>query len=262
MTAVGERARGGSAWTIVEYNLVASRRYWRPYVIGGIAMPVLTAVSLGVGLGHIVHSGRLGVPYFQFVAPALLAATALMSAVNEATFPITAGFLWVRQFHGMAATPLTPRQICNGTILWLTLRVGVSSSAYLAIIACFGGARRAATVLAVPIATFAAVAFAAPVLALSASLLTHSNAFNILQRFVVMPMFLFSGTFYPVTQLPEWGRWLAYATPLWHGNELARATSLGHLSLASALGHVAYLLAWLVPGILLAHRRFAWRLGR
>ena len=257
-----EAAPRGGALRIVEYQLLAARRFWRPIVIGGVVMPVLTAASLGIGLGKVVHSGRLGVPYLQFVTPALLAAAALMSAAGEAMYPIMAGFKWLRHFHGMAATPLSPRQICDGVLLWITLRITLNAALFLAILASFGGVGRGRAVLAVPAATLTALAFAAPVMALSATIEAESQAFNVLQRFVVMPMFLFSGTFYPLSQLPEWARWIARISPLWHGTQLARGASLGHLPAAEAAGHVAYLLALVVAGVVLARWRFAERLGR
>jgi len=173
-----------------------------------------------------------------------------------------AGFKWLRHFHGMAATPLSPRQICDGVLLWITLRITINAALFLAILTLFGGVPRAAAVLAIPAATLTALAFAAPVMALSATIESESQAFNVLQRFVVMPMFLFSGTFYPLSQLPEWARWLAHASPLWHGTQLARGASLGHLPASAAVGHVAFLGALVVVGIALARWRFAERLGR
>jgi lipooligosaccharide transport system permease protein len=250
---------------LVEYNLIAARRYWRSVVIVGVITPVLFVVALGVGLGKVVnsHGGHhLGVPYLDFVAPAFLTSAALQVAANEATYPVMAGFKWLRFFHGMAATPLSSRQICDGTLLWIGLRVFVNSAVYLAIIAAFGGVPRVEALLSVLAATLVGVAFAAPVLALSASVEAEGQAFNILARFVVTPMFLFSGTFYPISQLPAWGEWLARITPLWHGTQLARASALGHMSGPVALGHVAYLLAWLVVGLLLARWRFRWRIER
>ena len=257
--------RDPGAFKLIEYNLLAARRYWRSVVIVGVVSPVLFVLALGVGLGKVVNThgtDQLGVPYLDFVAPAFLSAAALQVAANEATYPVMAGFKWLRYFHGMAATPLTPRQICDGTLLWIGLRVFVNSAVYLAIIAAFGGFPRAQTTLAVLAATLTGVAFAAPVLALSASVEAEGQAFNILARFVVTPMFLFSGTFYPISQLPDWGRWLAWITPLWHGTELARAAALGHLSAIAIVGHVAYLLAWLVVGLLLARWRFRWRIEK
>jgi lipooligosaccharide transport system permease protein len=171
-----------------------------------------------------------------------------------------AGFKWIRTFHGMAATPLTSEQIADGNLLWIAIRVFVNSALYLAIMAAFGGTRHWGVLLAVPIATLTGMAFAAPVAALSASVTAEGQAFNILFRFVVTPMFLFSGTFYPVSQLPEWGRWIAYVTPLWHGTQLARGVAIGGLSPAGAVVHVGYLAAWLVVGVLLARWRFRVRL--
>ena len=252
-----------SALRVVEFQAIGARRFWRPIVIGGVLMPVLTAASLGVGMGHVVRASRLGVPYLQFVAPGLLVASALMSATGEATYPVMAGFKWVRVFHGMAATPLTPRQICDGVLLWITLRIAVNAALFLAILAAFGGFHHPEGLLAVPAATLTAMAFAAPVLAISASVEAESQTFNVLQRFVVMPMFLFSGTFYPIGQLPEWARWLARVSPLWHGSELARAAALGHGSSPAAMaGHIAYLTLLVVVGVVLARHRFAVRIAK
>ncbi len=83
-----------------------------------------------------------------------------------------------------------------------------------------------------------------------------------LSRFILIPMFLFAGTFYPVDRLPDWGRWVAYCTPLWHGTELARAAAIGGQSVAAVAGHVAYLLALFAVGLVLSRRAFAWRLQK
>jgi lipooligosaccharide transport system permease protein len=240
---------------------MAARRFWRPVVIGGVVMPVLTALSLGVGLGHVVNSGRLGVSYFQFVAPGLLVAAALMTASTEATYPIMAGFKWLRHFHGMAATPLSPREIADGALVWIGLRLLVQGGLYLAILAAFGGVARSGALLSVPIAALTGLAFAAPILAMTASIEVE-EPFPVLQRLVVMPMFLFSGTFYPLSQLPEWGQWVARIFPLWHGTQVARAASLGHVPVGATIGHVAYLSVWVVVGAVVARRRFAWRLSK
>jgi lipooligosaccharide transport system permease protein len=252
-----------SIWQIVEHELLDARRYWRSVAVAGIVAPLLYVLALGIGLGTVVnrHGNSLGAPYLQFVAPAFLAAAALQTATASATFPVMAGFKWIRYYHGMAATPLTSRQICDGKILWIGLRALASSALYLAIMSCFGALHRWQGVLGIPIAAFTGLAFAAPVLAMSASVASEGNAFNMLFRFVVTPMFLFSGTFYPITELPRWGEVLAYISPLWHGTELARGTALGHLSDLAALGHVGYLLLWLVVGIGLARWRFRVRLS-
>jgi lipooligosaccharide transport system permease protein len=253
-------AKGVSA--VVEHELIEARRYWVGVVIAGIAAPLLYVLALGIGLGSVVnkHGNSLGVPYVQFVAPAFLTAAALQTAAESATFPVMAGFKWIRFYHGMVATPLTPRQICDGKVLWVGLRTFASATLYLAIMACFGGLHRWQGVFGILAATLTGLAFAAPVLALTASVTAEGQAFNVLFRFIVTPMFLFSGTFYPISQLPRWGEVIAYVSPLWHGTQLARGASLGHLSDLAAVGHVCYLVFWIVLGTGLARWRFRVRL--
>ena len=261
MTAVAATPRP-TIWQVVEHELIEARRYWIGVLIAGLLAPLLYVLALGIGLGTVVnhHGNRLGVPYVQFVAPAFLAAAALQTATESATFPVMAGFKWIRFYHGMAATPLTPRQICDGKIVWIAIRTFVSATLYLGIMACFGGLHRWQGVFGIGAATLTGVAFAAPVLALSASVTAEGQAFNVLFRFIVTPMFLFSGTFYPISQLPRWGEVVAYVSPLWHGTQLARGVSLGNISDLATLGHVSYLVLWVVVGIGLARWRYRVRL--
>ena len=257
-TAVRTRLR------VIEYQLYVGRRIWRSVAVVGIFTPLAYVLSLGIGLGTVVdrHGNDLGVPYLVYVAPAFLTASALQIAAAEASFPIMAGFKWIRTFHGMAATPLTPTQICDGQLLWVAIRIFVNSAIYLAIMAAFGGTQRWWVLLSVPVATLTALAFAAPVAALAAALENEGNAFNMVFRFVVTPMFLFSGTFYPVSTLPRWGQWLAYVSPLWHGTVLARGAAIGHVGAPAVVGHLAYLALWLGVGLALARWRFAVRIAK
>lgn len=257
---------GASLWTVVAYQARLARSFWRSILIVGVATPALYVLALGVGLGAVVNrsgSGELGVPYLVFVAPAFLTAAALQIGAADASYPLMGGFKWVRTFHGMAATPLTPAQICDGQLAWVAIRLFANSALYLAIMAAFGAARSPWILLAVPVATLTGIAFAAPVAAFAASIENEGNALSILFRFVVTPMFLFSGTFYPISQLPEWGQALAWVSPLWHGTELSRDAALGGgLSLLTVLGHLAYLLLWLTVGLQLARWRFRVRLTK
>jgi lipooligosaccharide transport system permease protein len=107
-----------------------------------------------------------------------------------------------------------------------------------------------------------ALAVGAPVAAFAATRENEGQGFNVLMRFVIVPMFLFSGTFYPIDRLPEWGRWLAYATPLWHGTELARAAAIGGQSAVAVLGHVVYLTVLFLVGLVLARRCFRARVEK
>jgi lipooligosaccharide transport system permease protein len=263
-TTPATTTRSSSVWTVVSYKLIQAREFWTSVALVGVVTPLFYVLALGVGLGTVVNrhgTGQLGVPYLVFVAPAFLTAAALQIATAESTWPVMSGFRWGRVFHGIAATPIRPAQIADGLLLWITLRVFASSVAYLAIMAAFGGARRWLVVLSVPAAVLCAIAFAAPLVALSATVPAESQTFNIVNRFIVVPMFLFSGTFYPISQLPEWARWLARISPLWHGTELARDAGIGGLSAAAVLGHVVFLLVWLVVGVGLARWRFTARLS-
>jgi lipooligosaccharide transport system permease protein len=255
----------GAVGSVLEYKLRVFRRYWRSALVGGLLTPVFYVLALGIGLGTVVnrHGSQLGVPYLQFVAPAFVTAAALQIAAADAAYPVLSGFKWVRTYHGIAATPLRPEQICQAELSWIALRLTVNSAIYLAIMAGFGAARTPWVLLAVPAATLTGTAFAAVVMAISATVQRESNLFNVLFRFVVTPMFLFSGTFYPISQLPRWGQVVAWFSPLWHGTELARDAGLGGgLSAVAVIGHLCYLLGWLVAGTALARWRFRVRLTR
>jgi len=253
-----------SAWRVVEYQFLYSRHSLRTVLAGSLVTPLLYTLALGVGLGSVVNhnSDELGVPYLEFVAPALLAAAALQVGTGEATFPIVNGFKWWRTYHGMAATPLTPAQIAIGQLYWIAIRVFASAFVYLGVVACFGACRRWQVIFAVPAATFAATAFAAVIAAVAATIESDGAPFAAINRFIVTPMFLFSGTFYPITKLPEWARVVAYASPLWHGTEISRDAAIGGLSGWAVAGHLLFLLVWLVAGTGLTVWRFRVRLQR
>lgn len=250
---------------IVEYWLVDARRYWRSVVVVGTVTPLLYVASLGVGLGAVVDrhgTTSLGVPYLAFVAPALLVAAAVQIGASDAMYPVMSKFKWERSFHGMAATPLTPAHISDGTLLWFTVRLLAGSAVYLAIMSAFGATQRWLAVLAVPAAALCGLAVAAPIAAFSATRENEGQGFNVVMRFGIVPMFLFSGTFYPIDKLPEWARWLAYATPLWHGTALARDAAIGGESADAVAGHAAYLVALLTLGVLLSRRYFRIRVEK
>ena len=254
---------GASVWHVVEYQYRTTKRFWVGLLTGSVVTPVMYVLALGVGLGTVVdaHSGTVqGVPYLQFVGPAFLAAATTQIAGGMASYPILGGFKWLRTFHAMAATPLTPAQICNGQLLWMAIRLSFDATVYLGVIAAVGGVRHPGALLAIPIAVLLGLAFAAPLTAWSAFIENEGSSFNVVRRFILVPMFLFSGTFYPISRLPEWARWLAYATPLWHGTELCRGVAIGGLSAASVAIHLGYLVILFIAGTALAQWRFRLRL--
>lgn len=238
-----------------EYWLTVYRRVWRGTIASSVLNPVLYLAAMGVGLGSIVKKQQLGLPYLDFVAPGLLAAVAMQVASIESSFPVRGAIKWNRQYFAMLATPLRVADLVTGHLLYVATRVVVAVAIYLAALAAFGALHSWYSLLTVPLCVLVGLAFAAPISALSAW--AEEEVFNPLFRFAVTPMFLFSGTFFPVSRIPHGLRELAYATPLWNGVDLARHLTLGDPTLWNALVHIAYLLLWVVAGVWLA--RIAYR---
>jgi lipooligosaccharide transport system permease protein len=247
-----------------ELWLAQYRRIWRGTVVTSVVTPTLYLAALGVGLGTLVNRSSNwpgGGSYLDFVAPGLLASAAMQIAAQESSWPVLSAIRWTRTYLAQLATPLGLRDILLGHQLWVVTRVAVASCAYLVVIAAFGGINSPFGALIPLAAILVGTAFSAPVSAFAANA-KNDGAFNPLFRFGIFPMFLFSGTFFPVTRLPLPLEWLAYATPLWHGVELCRDLASGHVALLAELGHVAYLALWAVVGLRLAFLSYRRRLIR
>ena len=228
---------------VVEHQAQVFRRFWRTTVVAYILSPLLFLVAMGKGLGGIIDqkSGPVGgVGYLEFVAPGLKLGAAMQGAVGESLWPVMAGHKWVRNFHAMIATPLRPVDVYLGVVSWATARVAMGASAFLAVAALLGAIPSPWGVLAIPAAALCGAAFASVVTAFTATQETDLK-FPVIMRMGVMPLFLFSGTFFPVSQLPHVLRPVAAVSPLWHGVELARAATTGRFRLGPDLGHVAFL---------------------
>lgn len=255
--------RGGGWPSAYAYWWQTYRRTWRGSLFSGFLSPLLYLAAMGFGLGSLVDRGEgggiAGISYVAFVAPGVLAATAMQTAVGESTYQVMGAIKWQRQYHAMLATPVTVGELLTGHLAFVTVRIAITSSVFMLVAAGLGTLGSPWVLLALPVAVLTGLAFATPVFAFSAGQETDSG-FNVLFRFVITPMFLFSGTFFPIEQLPGWLHPVAWATPLWHGVELCRSLSLGTVTAPAALGHVAYLLAWAVGGALLAWWCFTRRL--
>ncbi|MGH3798750.1 MAG: ABC transporter permease [Pseudonocardiaceae bacterium] len=257
-----------AALLVVEERWLWYRRNWRATAISSLLQPLLFLAAFGVGFGRLIDaSGRAaqatgGVPYLVYLAPALLVIGAVQTAAFESTYPILSAFKWQRTYWGVTATPVTPGQLASGQLAWIALRLMVSGAAYLLVVALFGGMRGLGALVALVFAVLCGMAFSAPLVAFSAAQENEGTAFTAVFRFVVMPMMLFSGTFFPISQLPGVIQLLAWLSPLWHGTELARGVALGTVALWPAVGHVAYLTALLLAGVLLSRWRFRVRLTR
>ena len=245
-----------------EHWLAQYKRVWRGTIGTSLVNPLLYLAALGVGLGTIVDrspNAPAGVPYLDFIAPGLLAAAAMQTAATESSWPVMGAIKWTRTYYAMTATPLSERDVLIGHQLFVVTRVLTASAAYLAVVAAFGAVNSWLGLLAIPVAVLIGTAFSMPMAAYSATSESDSS-FPPIFRFVIVPMFLFSGTFFPVSQMPLALELLAYVTPIWHGVELCRGLMLGTIELLPALGHVGYLLAWTVAGLVLARRAYRKRL--
>jgi lipooligosaccharide transport system permease protein len=249
---------------VVETHALAYRRTWRGSVFTTIIGPILYLASMGLGLGSLVDAGdgsaRLaGGDYLDFLAPGMLAAAAMQTAAAESSWPVMAGFKWRRSYHAMLATPLDAADIAIGQLVWVAFRVAMTAVVFAVVMACFGAVESPLVVLAVPVATLCGVAYSAAIVSYTASLESEYGLANMF-RFLIVPMFLFSGAFFPVEQLPDGIEWLAYVVPLWHGVELCRGLTLGDIDALPAVGHVAYLSVWVIAGAYLAVGRYRKRL--
>lgn len=250
------------AW---EAHFALYRTVWKSNLLASFFQPLLYLLGMGLGVGALVDRGDQsttlldGLTYFQFLAPGLLATTAMMIGANESMWPVLGGFKWWKAFFATAASPLSPTDIALGVALWQTTKTFIAAGGVAAVLMVFGETRGWGLLLAIPFGTLTGAAFAGPISAWSASR-EMDFSFPTLNRFVIMPLFLFGGAFYPVSQLPDAMEPIAKVTPLWHGVELCRAAVHGRLELGSTLVHVAYLTALAVIGWGLTIRRFWKRL--
>jgi lipooligosaccharide transport system permease protein len=244
------------------YWAYAFRRLWRGSVATNFFYPVLYLAAMGVGLGslidHHVHTVA-GVTYLHFIGPGLLAGSVMQVSVNESTYPVMSGIKWDKTHYAMLATPLTVKDIVRGHLAWICVRIAIVSTVFLCVLSGFGIVSSWWALLALPAAILLSLGIAAPVMAFAA---TQENevGFNALYRLGVIPLFLFSGTFYPITLLPGWLHPVAYATPLYHGVDLERGLVLGRIGVAGPLEDLLYLSFFAVLGYLLSVRNFEKRL--
>jgi lipooligosaccharide transport system permease protein len=260
---VGARATVGLALRELRFWLVNYRRTWRGSIYSSLLGPVLYLGAMGLGLGALVDkhgTARLGgVSYLVFLAPGLLVAQAMQTAAAESTFPVLGSVKWRRTYQAAAATPLRPADIFHGHMLFTIMRLTMNSAVFVAVMAAFGAVRSPWVVAAIPVSVLTGLAFSTPLEAFAVTR-NSPNALSMIFRFVIVPMFLFSGTFFPISQLPAWIRPVAYITPLWHGVALSRALCLGTADWLGAVGHLAYLAAVAVAGMVAAEHFYARRL--
>ncbi|MEA1903928.1 MAG: ABC transporter permease [Actinomycetota bacterium] len=243
-----------------ESEVIAYRRTWRGTVITSFVNPILFLAAMGSGLGSLVDDGNadLGVPYLAFIATGLMAANAMQNGAGDGSFPVMAGVLWRKNFQGTITTPLGPADIIWGRLIWGAARLIFVLLVFALIAVGFGAMSLGPALIAIPPAVLTGLAFTAVITAWT---LTREDgrSLSTLFRFGIVPLFLFSGTFFPISQLPGFLQPIAYATPLFHGVELVRKITLTGVdeTIVTAMPmwiHVVYLLVMLAIGIYLSVR--------
>jgi lipooligosaccharide transport system permease protein len=244
---------GGRSWRLVERNLASSRDGWLVFV-SGFFEPLFYLFALGIGVGTLVGAVEVAgepVSYRDFVAPALLAASAMNGAVYESG-NIFFKLKYARTYEGVLATPLTVRDVAVGELTYTLMRGLVYSVGFVVVMLVLGLVSSPWAVFAVPAALLVSGAFAAG--AVYSTTLMRTWADFAFVELCTLPMFLFSATFVPATEYPDAVRWLLPLTPLYHGVELLRAFTLGDVG-PLVLVNVAYLVAMMFVFLVLADRR-------
>ncbi len=245
------------AWRMVERNLLVYKHGWM-IIVSGFFEPLFYLLSIGLGLGAMVPDVG-GVSYAAFVAPGLLASSCLNGAVTDGFFNIFWKLHFQKTYEGILSSPMRVADVVFGEMIWALSRGSIYAGAFLVVVLVLGLVRGDAillsgwAVLAFPAAVLASASFSAIALCVT-SVVTKVEQFDIVMGLGVMPMFLFSGIFFPVSQLPEWLMWVLHVVPLFHAVELLRALTTGAMSWMVAW-HVVYLVVVGVVAFVVAMTR-------
>ena len=239
---------------MVERSMVVYRRGWLMFV-SGFFEPLFYLLSISVGAGKLVGDVEIGgrmVDYATFVAPAFLAASAMNGAVIDSTFNVFHKLRYAKTYDAVLATPMTPGDVVVGEIAWALLRGVIYATTFAVVMVALGLADSPWFVTSVPIAVLIGFAFAGVGMAVTTYMRGWADFEFVF--LATMPMFLFSGSFFPLSRYPSALRVIVQLTPLYHGVELERAAASGRFGLGS-LVDAAYLLALGAVGLVVAARR-------
>lgn len=260
-----DRARRWGWWYQAEWRLISMKAYWTSAVGSSLLTPILYLIAMGVGLGTLVDAGSggvAGVPYLTFVAPGLLVSTVVMSAGSEMTFPVMDGFKWSKLYFARSATAASPMQVAVGEVVAVGIRFGVEALVFWLILLIAGVVGLGSWPI-IAVAALAGMALGTPLMAYAATLENEGFQFSLVQRFIIAPMFLFAGTFFPLESMPIYLQPIGWISPMWHGTQVARLLSFG-LDVPGWMVavHLAVLAAFTLGGTVAAARFFSRRLAR
>jgi lipooligosaccharide transport system permease protein len=252
------------AGRLFDYWAIAYKRTWKGSAISSFVNPLLYVLAMGVLLGGYIHTDPAklegATTYLAFVAPGMVAAQAMQTVFGEVTYPVMGAIKWHKSYFGMIATPLGVPEIVLANLGFVLFRVSLTCAVFFAVLAPFGVFE---SLLGVVVAFFVQLligaAFAAPLYGYSAGLKDES-AFSLVFRLGMIPLFLFSGAFFPISNLSTPLEVLARITPLWHGVDLTRMLVLGNVDGSRALVHVVYLGTLAVLGWFWAVHRLSKRM--
>jgi lipooligosaccharide transport system permease protein len=261
------RARNFAWLHVAEARIRGMLKWWTSIAAFSLGNPVLYLFSVGIGIGALVDanggSSQLGgVSYLTFLAPALLASAALASFQEEMSFPIMEGFEWDKSFFAMNSTPINGRDIVNGLVTSSLVKTVVTVGIYEAVLLGFGAIELSVALPMFFSALFTGIAFGSVMMAVTSYIKNDDGFFAIIGRFVIAPMVMFSGTYYPLESMPFYLQWVGWISPLWHGTDLGRVISYGSPQQGwIVICHWIYLTIWIVVGLGLAYRQVSRRLA-
>jgi lipooligosaccharide transport system permease protein len=254
------------SWYVAESRLRNMYKWRTAIITTSVASPLLYLTAVGIGIGALIESGGTqtvdGVRYLTFLAPALLVTAAIQSTMDETIFPTMEGFKWTKSFYAMNSTPLTSHQIVNGLLIASVIRALFTSGIYFVVLVALGAMSWSAWPI-IPMSCFAGVSFAVVLQAIITHVLSDDGFFAILQRFVMMPLFLFSGTYYPLETMPVGLQWIGWISPVWHATEVGRWISYDSPTAGTMLLlHYSYFALLLAGGLYWVYNRYRWRLEK
>jgi len=243
---------------VFAHQLRRTRRSWGSSIAAGLATPTLFFFAIGAGLGAEIDDAELATlgvsSYIDFIGPGILIVTAMQVASTESMWPTMGMLRWEGVYKAILASPISSAELGVSHVLWIGFRGLVAAACFLVVLALAGTLASWLAVFIIVIAVLVAWAHAGPLVALTVGL-KQENIFPMISRIVIFPLFLFSGAFFPVDDMPQVIAAIAKITPSWHGVEIARHLALGELSRIDLL-HVAYLVIVAAVGFFLVQRQF------
>jgi len=267
-TSGGVKPRRYGSWYVAEHRIRGMRSYLQTIIATSLGNPLVYLFALGVGLASLVDQqvstgAGGGVSYLTFVAPALLASAAVTVAAEESTYPMMMGFKWNPIFLGMNAAPISGNQIANGMVIAMMVRIVPTCAIYFAVMILFGAVPLPLGVLGILTSSLTGLAIGVIIMSYTSRIEEDKGQMAFIMRFGITPMFLFSGTFFPLTQLPIYLQWIGWISPLWHGTELGRVLSYALVEPPwLTIAHVVYLVGLTVVGVRITQNVVTRRLNK